>query len=132
MENGRVKSDNHFFLYILLLSFIVVTALTYYRFIIKRDYIVGYNIPCDSSLEKCFVDFEGEMGSEFSFYSKMEKYAPDLFKECGSNITECNEANVCLQSDRGCKKKYCDINNNDGDTCVGPDIFNNNATGTKK
>jgi len=40
----------------------------------------------------------------------MQKYAPDLFAQCGDDITECEVANVCLpQEDTQCSVTYCDL-----------------------
>jgi hypothetical protein len=119
MENNPIKSQNHFFLYIILLFVIVVGTLSYYRFLIKHDYNVSYDGQCDPATESCFVNYGDDEGAESMYYSKMQKYAPDLYRECGSNITDCEEASMCLPGDRNCSRVYCDKNNTE-DNCSTP------------
>ncbi|MCX6754839.1 MAG: hypothetical protein NTU81_03370 [Candidatus Nomurabacteria bacterium] len=46
----------------------------------------------------------------------MQKYSLDLYLECGKDITECKNANICLPSDRECSIMYCNPNTK-GDIC---------------
>lgn len=133
MEDKDTKHNTHFFLYVILLSLFIVSIVSYYRLIIKNDYKVTYKGFCDPAIEKCFVNYEDGTDENSKYYSKMEKYAPDLYKECGSDITNCKEASICVLGDRNCSKTYCD-NNVAGDICsTPPPVFiNNNATSTKK
>lgn len=99
--------SNNFFLLILLFAVIVVVFLSYNRFIVRHDYIVGYEGVCDPATEKCFVGVDDTSGEEY-YYTKMQKYEPDLYAECGADITDCKEASVCLPNDRDCSITYCD------------------------
>jgi len=133
MENKDTKHNTHFFLYVILLSLIIVSTISCYRFFIKHDYMVSYNGFCDPAVEKCFVNYEDDTDETSKYYSKMEKYAPDLYKECGSDITNCKDASVCVPGDLNCSKAYCD--NSAGDICSAPPppiFIDNNATSTKK
>lgn len=132
MENTPIKSRNHFFLYILLVFVVTVGVLSYYRFSVKHDYYVGYNGSCDPSTESCFVQNEDGTDTKSIYFSKMKKYAPDLFRECGSDITNCSEANICLSSDHNCSKIYCDKNIGEDNCSNPPTTLNDNATITKK
>lgn len=98
--------SNNFFLLVLLFAVIVVVFLSYNRFIVRHDYIVGYEGVCDPITEKCFVGVDDTSGKEY-YYSKVRKYAPDLYKECGSDITDCEAASICLPNDRRCSVTYC-------------------------
>jgi len=107
---------NHIFFYILALSVFVVSIISFHRFIFEHDYMVGYEGVCDPNTDKCFVGCEDDECTKEYYYSEMVKYAPDLYKECGSDITDCEAASVCLPSDYKCSVIYCDTEA-DGDVC---------------
>jgi hypothetical protein len=101
--------SNNFFSLILFFAVIAVVFLSYNRFILRHDYIVGYEGVCDPVTDKCFLGVDDTSGKEY-YYTKMQKYEPDLYAECGADITDCEEASVCLPNDRNCLITYCDIN----------------------
>ena len=119
MKDKDKKFLDYFFPYAILLLVVMVGVASYYRFMIKRDYYVSYNGLCDPAIEKCFTNYEDGVDEKSKYYSKMEKYAPDLYKECGSDITDCKDANECVLGDRNCSKTYCD-NNVAEDVCSTP------------
>jgi len=86
----------YFFPYILIIAILANVGFSYYRFIIKHDYIVGYHGVCDPSIGKCFMSCDDDACTQPDYYSEMRKYEPDLYKECGLDITNCDTANVCL------------------------------------
>lgn len=79
------------------------------RFFIAHDYMVSYKDACDPAVHSCFIDCKDDGCTEKDYYAKIQKYAADLYKQCGENITNCEAAGVCLQqNDRGCSITYCD------------------------
>lgn len=100
--------SNNFFSLVLLFAVIIVVFISYNRFIVRQDYIVGYEGDCDPVIENCFVGCEDDECTSEYYYTKMQKYEPDLYAECGTDITDCEKANVCLPNDRDCSKTYCD------------------------
>ncbi len=116
MESNHIKFYNHLFLYTLSFLLIVVICASYYRFIIKHDYMVEYEGACDPASEKCFEGCADDACTEKSYYSKVTKYAPDLYNECGEDITNCENANICLLGDKKCSISYCNPEI-DGDIC---------------
>ncbi len=111
------------FLYDHVLSFviiplvIIVCFISYYRFMVRNDYVVGYEGKCNPAIEKCFVGCEDDACTKNNYYSKVQKYAPDLYKECGKDITDCENASKCLPGDRNCSIIHCDPTV-EGDTCA--------------
>lgn len=101
--------QDHYFLFTTIILVILVTIISFNRFIIMQDYIVGYEGECDLNVRDCFVGCEDENCTKEYFFSKVQKYAPDLYKECGRDITDCVEASICLASDRECLITYCDL-----------------------
>ncbi|MBU1755080.1 hypothetical protein KKH81_02255, partial [Patescibacteria group bacterium] len=80
----------------------------YERFLVNHDYIVEYEGECDAETESCFVGCEDDECTETYYYSLVEKYAADVRKQCGVDITDCEDANICLESDTHCSVTYCD------------------------
>ena len=101
---------------------------------IKHDYVVGYQGVCDPAIGKCFMNCEDDACTKVDYYSEMQKYEPDLYKECGQDITDCAAASMCLLSDRKCSITYCDKKtSDDNNVCQTvvegqPNIQSNNPT----
>ena len=124
---------NHFFLYVIVTLIFIVGVFSYHRFIIKQDYIVGYEGVCDPAVNtsKCFEACDDDACTEKHYYLKMVKYAPDLRKECGEDITDCESANSCLPDDHDCSAVYCDPEV-EGDTCATETNAQNDEDVTKE
>lgn len=115
-----MKFYNNFFLYVFIFFIILFIISSFYRFIIKHDYLVGYEGVCDTTIEKCFIGYEeGDSGVEEYYYSKMIKSEFDLYRECGKDITDCEAANMCLPEDRECSVTYCEAGIDDN-ICTTP------------
>lgn len=127
---------NNFFTLVILLAVITVVILCYNRFIVRHDYIIGYESECDPAIQSCFIGCEDDTCTEEYYYAKAQKYAPDLLSECGKDITDCEFANMCLENDRFCSIIYCDLildgddmcSKNDGDMDNSLEEFNFNNT----
>lgn len=115
MTNVKIYLRDHFFPLILTLGIIFVIVFSFYRFIIKHDYVVGYQGTCDPTTDKCFMSCDDDICAKPDYYSEMRKYEPDLYKECGNDITDCDAANVCFPTDRKCSITYCDKSTSDKD-----------------
>jgi hypothetical protein len=95
--------------YILTPLLLLLIGSSYVRFVLLNDYSVAYEGECDPKSFNCFVGCKDEECIELYYYSKVVKYAPDLFKQCGIDITNCEKASVCLpENDTGCSINYCD------------------------
>ncbi len=105
--------------YILFPLIIVVGLISYFRFIVNHDYMVGYNGTCDPTKENCFIACEDDACIKESYYSEVMKYASDLYRECGKDITNCEAANACLLGDKECSVTYCDTKIS-GNNCKTP------------
>lgn len=116
MKNIQIHLRSHALFYFLALAILAVVYNSYARFMVNHDYFVEYEGMCDPVFEHCFVGFED---GDAYYYTKIIKYAPDLYKQCGSDITDCEASNLCLPNDRGCSVTYCDITL-DGNICSKP------------
>ena len=94
----------HTFFYVLTLFVIISIGMSFYRFIIKNDYFVSYEVVCDPYAQSCFESCED---GKCAYYAKIQKYAPNVYSQCGKDITDCKLASVCLPGDRKCSITYC-------------------------
>jgi hypothetical protein len=124
----NINFRDHIFPFILIPAITIVGVISYYRFIVNKDYIVEYEGVCDPEIQQCFVGCEDDECTEQYYYSDMHKYAPDLYAECGEDITDCETASMCLPSDRECSITYCDPMVDGVDACedISLEDFNNN------
>lgn len=102
--NIKQHFSKHIFLFIIVLCIIITVIVSFYRFIVKNDYMVYYEGTCDPYMQSCFESCDGEC----TYYMKVQKYAPDIYAQCGKDITNCESANICLSNDRKCSITYCD------------------------
>jgi hypothetical protein len=109
MVNIFTHFCNRILSYILVPIIIIVGIISYNRFIIERNYIVEYEGVCDPFLEECFIGHEDDEYENEYYYSYVHKYAYDLYKQCGKDITDCQSANMCLPEDKDCYIDYCDV-----------------------
>jgi len=117
----NINFREYFFYYLLLTFFLITGGFSYFRFVIQNDYVVSYEGECDPAVESCFVGCEDDGCTEEYFYSKVQKYAPDVIRECGGYVTDCPEANICFPIDQECSITYCDPET-DGSDCSEPII----------
>ena len=102
------------FLFLLAVLFVLTS---YYRFLVIHDYLVAYEGECDPYTQVCFVGCEDDECSSEYYYSQVEKYAPNVYEQCGKDITDCESASRCLPEDgEQCSVTYCDPGT-DGDEC---------------
>jgi hypothetical protein len=104
----KLNFREYFFYYLLLVFILITGVFSYFRFIVYHDYVVYYEGECDPTVESCFVGCEDDECTNEYPYSKVQKYAPDVIRECGNYITDCPEANICLPTDQECSITYCD------------------------
>lgn len=102
-----MNPSKHILVAILVPLIAISAAASYYRFIVAGNYIVEYEGTCDPATESCFEGCEDDACEITYPYKFMQKYAADLRNTCGPDITDCEEASICLTSDRDCVITYC-------------------------
>lgn len=95
-------------LYVLVPFTLLFVCVSFFRFMVMHDYVIGYEAQCDPQEHRCFVGCEDDECTATYDYAKAEKYAPDLMRECGEDVTDCDAANQCLAGDRNCSITYCE------------------------
>lgn len=103
--------ENIFSLTIVLLL-ILVSAASYYRFMVAHDFLVLHDLECDPVLESCFIYCEagGYDCEEPDYYYLVEREAAELIKLCGSELkpSECDAAYECVLGEEFCETIFCD------------------------
>ena len=108
--------SRHILLYALIPLFVITAAFGFTRFLENKDYAVTYESDCDPATESCFIGCEDDSCEVLYYYSYIEKRATDVYAQCGQDITECDAAYMCTESDTYCSITYCDPEV-DGDAC---------------
>jgi hypothetical protein len=98
--------QSKFLFYLLTLLCIAAVAASFYRFVVRNDYVVEYEGDCDPSENACFIGTDEETGEAY-YYVKVQKYAPELYAECGPDVVGCESASVCLPTDTRCSVTFC-------------------------
>lgn len=115
---------NRIFFYSVAICIVIAVFVSFYRFVLINDYVIYYEGSCDPVIESCFESCDGEC----YYYTKVQKYAPDIYYECGKDITDCEVANVCLLQDRRCSVVYCNQEiDEDCDNIINENILYNDS-----
>lgn len=113
-----MRFRNNATFYILATLTVLSIGAAYFRFIVAQDYIVAYEGVCEPATQICFIKCSDDACTSKEYYDKVQKYAANLYAQCGKDITDCNDANICLpQGDKKCSITYCDPKI-EGNTCT--------------
>ncbi len=82
----------------------------YVRFMVIHDYNLTYEGTCEAEDQVCFIGCEDDECNSEYYYSKVTKYAPNLYKECGTDVSQCEAAYSCKDDEVGCDITYCNPN----------------------
>ena len=117
-----MKIKDNFLLLTLVPILVLFVGASFIRFMVLKDYLVAYEGFCNPEEKSCFVGCDNDECTENYYYSLVQKYGPNLYEQCGSDITDCAAAQMCLETnDEQCQITYCDANMNDNcDTIMDP------------
>ncbi|TAK83186.1 MAG: hypothetical protein EPO09_21335 [Aquabacterium sp.] len=128
MKTMDRKSKIFFLVFGLLIAASV--AASYYRYIVRRDYIVQAQADCDPATEKCFVHTcdpatetcAGDAAKDTSYYQIIRRNAKHI-PLCDPSAEDC-AAYVCPEGERDCSITLCDeatlAKEGSGDVCNDP------------
>lgn len=105
-----------------LVLFVFVIITTYYKIFVKHDYLVDIEVPCDSSLEYCFVGECDSLSDDTCIdnsynYKTIEKKAYSAMI-CADEDWDCL---ICKENENNCKIIGCDPEI--GDICTESVLF---------
>jgi hypothetical protein len=109
-------------------------AVAYYKYMIKRDYIIQAQTDCDPETENCFIWecdpdslMEGEActgvpDNDIWYYKNVERNASRI-PLCDPNDENC-DALVCAEGEPDCREILCTSENvPEGETCNNPQEY---------
>ncbi len=101
---------------IFVLAIIAAAGLSFFRYIVLRDYYVQIKTLCNPGWEKCFVS---EDENQVKSYYKLIMKKASLIPNCDPRDVQCQQQLTCV-GDNLCQEIYCDNNNLKKDeVCVG-------------
>jgi len=127
------KKSKIFFLVFFLLI-VGSVAVTYWRIMVKRDYIISAQQECDPTTEACFVSScDPESDEECAatpeeerttYYKIINKNAQNI-PLCDAQADECPTELTCASGEAECDFEYCDESSvPDGEECNDPAVYN--------
>lgn len=96
-------------------------GLTYYKYVIKQDYLIVANAPCDPNSESCFYmtcaeGYDTCSSTESNYYKKVEKKVYNI-KMCDPSVDGCNPM-VCAEDEKNCTVTTCSVEDlEEGESC---------------
>ena len=116
-----MDKKNKIFFIVFFLLIIGSVGATYYRTMIKNDYMISSQIDCDPYVEKCFIwecdpastvegeACTGEAENDIWYYQIFERRAYNI-PSCDPDDENC-EALVCPEGEEDCGVTFCDETN---------------------
>jgi hypothetical protein len=135
-ENQNITLDRKSKVLFVIIGLLIVgsVAVTFWRYMMKRDYIIQAQTDCDPTTENCFVwkcdpasSVEGEActGDEESdtWYYKIIRRNAKNIPLCDPNDENCT-ALVCDPGEKDCSEELCtDDNVPEGESCNDPEQY---------
>ena len=131
-----IKLDRKSKILFLILGIIIIgsVAVTFWRCIVKRDYIIQVQIDCDPETEKCFVwkcdPKSGEEGKSCTGNPDEDIWYYKTIRRNAKNIPDCDPkdenctAYICGEDEKDCGYELCTPENvPDGEECNYPQTY---------
>ena len=132
-QDSEIKLDRKSKVLFLILGILIVgsVAATYWRYMMKRDYIIQAQIDCDPETENCFIwkcdPMSLEEGEECTGVPDNDIWYYKILNRNAKNIPDCDPkdenctAYVCGEGEKDCSEELCDPENvPDGEECNNP------------
>lgn len=125
------KSKIFFIIFGLLIAGSV--AVTYWKIMVKRDYVITAQTDCDPYTENCFVhvcDPDPDVDGECTGDPAEDTWFTKNISRMAYNIPDCDPADetctalTCPEGEANCSFEFCDESNvPEGDTCNDPEQY---------
>lgn len=131
-QEGKKWSNILFFI---IFGFLIAgsVAFTYYRIVVKKNYVISAEAECDPTIEKCFIyvcdpvedgdDCTGDPEEDTWYYKIIKRKAFNI-PLCDPNADEDCEALICPEGEAGCSYELCEEGNADEIECNDPEQYN--------
>ena len=108
-------------MWVFIFSVCISVGITYYRYVIKKDYIIFVHVECNPEVDSCFYYEceEGDSECEIEYYKKIEKKAFNI-ELCDSESPDCKPL-FCAEGEKDCTITNCSVDNvEEGEKCSVP------------
>lgn len=118
------------------LAIAISVGVTYWRIMIKKDYIISSQVDCDPTIEKCFIWqcdpslAKGEEDActgdpeEDSWYYKIANRKAFNIPLCDPEKDETCQPFLCEEGEKDCQETLCDETNvAEGESCNDPEEY---------
>ena len=99
-------------------ALVASVGITYYRYVVQKDYLIFAHASCDPKTESCFYTpcTGSDCPAEIEYYKKITKKAYNI-ELCDSEKQDCKPL-VCKENEKDCEITSCSENNvADGESC---------------
>ncbi|MDI6777844.1 MAG: hypothetical protein QMD77_01520 [Patescibacteria group bacterium] len=135
-DSGETKVDEKSKILFAVLAILIVgaVAVTFWRYIVKRDYIIQAQIDCDPETQNCFVwecdpmsleegeQCTGNPDNDVWYYKIISRNAKNI-PDCDPNDENCT-AYVCGEGEKDCGYELCAPENvPEGEECNDPEQY---------
>ncbi|MBP6975790.1 MAG: hypothetical protein KBB51_03095 [Candidatus Moranbacteria bacterium] len=107
-----------------------VIFLTYYRYMVVRDYVIEAQVSCDPTIEACFVyvcdpengeECTGDPEQDTSYYKLLHRNARNI-PLCDPQEADCPVA-MCQPEEIDCRVTFCDSTAGEDAVCSDPETY---------
>lgn len=118
------------------LAIVISVGATYWRIMIKKDYIISSQVDCDPTIEKCFIwecdstlaagedeACTGDPEEDVWYYKIAERKANNI-PLCDPNKDETCQPFLCEEGEADCQETLCDETTvAEGESCNNPEEY---------
>lgn len=135
-QNPEIKLDRKSVILFLILGFLIAgsVAAAYWRYMIKRDYIIQAQIDCDPETENCFIwecdPMSLEEGEKCTGNPDEDIWYYKILRRNAKNVPDCDPKNedctayVCGEGEKDCAEELCAPENvPNGEECNNPEQY---------
>lgn len=114
MKKARKTLFRKWALIIVTMAIVFSVAYSFYRYFIQGDYLLYVKVPCDSTLEKCFIH-ECDLDDVRCSGLQDQKYYYKIIMKKAYNIEKCETPDCampsCSPGEESCQTFYCSNDN---------------------
>lgn len=137
-ESSEIRLDRKSKVLFIVIAFLIAGAITitFWRIVLKRDYIVQAQTDCDPTTENCFIwkcdpssteegeACTGDPETDTWYYKIVRRNAKNI-PLCDPNADENCDAYTCVPDEKDCSDDLCTPENvSEGESCNDPVQYN--------
>lgn len=135
-KDQEIRVDQKYKILFVVIGILVAgsVAATFWRYIVKRDYVIQSQIDCDPETEECFVwecdPQSTEEGEACTGVPDNDIWYYKIFSRNAKNIPDCDPSDenclayICEEGEKDCSEELCTPENvPEGEECNNPEQY---------